>query len=84
MTGKTMARKQIIFYWTTSTLLSLGMFANSLLTNQGKMVSDKTIKNDYDRAVLNIQVGHVIAISSIDFDKLSKAFFQGITEKFPE
>ena len=60
------------------------MLANSLLTNQGIMVSDKTIKYDYNRAVLNIQVGQMIAISSVDFEKLSKAFFQCITEKFSE
>jgi hypothetical protein len=54
----------------------------SLLTNDGVMAADKTIKMDPETSVLGYEVGDAIAVGEADFERLSRAFFAELEEKY--
>jgi hypothetical protein len=58
------------------------MLANSILTNNDKLLADSTIKYNEAKAVLKIGLGQEIALSLKDFEKLSDAYFSEIEKKF--
>jgi hypothetical protein len=58
------------------------VLCTSIMTNQGVMVADKTIKMKPDQSVLGYEVGDRIALTEKDFSRLSKAFFAEIETKF--
>ena len=58
------------------------VLCSSLLTNNGMMVSDKTIKLDPTRTLLKYHVGDKIKLNEDRFARLSKAFFAEIETKY--
>jgi len=58
------------------------VLCDSILHNQGRMGSDKSIKLTPAKSVLKHQVGDEIKLSHEDFLLLSKAFFAEIENKY--
>jgi hypothetical protein len=58
------------------------MIANSILNNSNKLLDDNTIKDNTEKSILKIRLNQEINLSSIDFIKLSGAYFNEIEKKF--
>jgi hypothetical protein len=58
------------------------MLCNSIMNNNNKMATDKTIKYDPAKSVLKYKVGDDIKLNEEDFELLSKAFFAEIEKKY--
>jgi hypothetical protein len=58
------------------------MLCASILQRRGVLTADKTIKYNPERSIVKLRVGDEIALSTADFDRLSKAFFAEIDAKF--
>jgi hypothetical protein len=58
------------------------VLCTSIMTNQGVVLADKTIKMKPDQSVLGYEVGDRIALTETDFGRLAKAFFAEIEAKF--
>lgn len=58
------------------------MLCASILQHRGVLTADKTIKYNPERSIVKLRVGDEIALSTADFDRLSKAFFAEIDAKF--
>ena len=58
------------------------MLCTSLLTNQGVLAADKTIKYQPETSVLKLGVGDEIRLDAEQFAKLSGAFFSEIELRF--
>jgi hypothetical protein len=58
------------------------MLSNSIMTNGGKLLSDKTIQYRADISILKFKIGDKIRIKYKDFVVLSKAYFDDIESKF--
>jgi hypothetical protein len=60
------------------------LLSASLLTNDGVLTADKTIKYKAEQSVLGLDIGDTITVSEADFAKLAQAFLAEIEVKFPE
>jgi hypothetical protein len=58
------------------------LLVNSLTSNDGFMVFDKSIKIEPSKSVLRYQVGDEIKLNEKNFVRLSAAFFAEIEKKF--
>jgi hypothetical protein len=58
------------------------ILSTSLMTNNGKLVADRSIKLDPATSILKYRVGDVIAVREEDFGALAKAFFADLESKF--
>jgi hypothetical protein len=58
------------------------MIANSILNHSNKLLDDSTIKYHAEKSILKIRLNQEINLSSIDFIKLSGAYFNEIEKKF--
>jgi hypothetical protein len=58
------------------------VLCTSLLTNDGVMLADKTIKRKPEATVLKYAVGDRIAVGEEDFSVLAEAFFAELERKF--
>lgn len=58
------------------------MMAQSVLNNSGKLALDKTIKYNPDTAVVKLKPGDDIALTTAQFETLTKAFFIEIESKY--
>jgi hypothetical protein len=58
------------------------ILSTSLMTNDGKLVADRSIKLDPATSILKYRVGDVIAVREEDFGALAKAFFADLESKF--
>ncbi len=58
------------------------MIAHSLLTNNGVLAGDKTIKWTPEKTVLKLPIGAPICLSEADFVRLFKAYFGAIKTRF--
>ena len=65
----------------TNPLSELEMLSESLLENDGVLREIKVIRYDADKAVLGLQIGDRIALTSDDFEQLSTAFLEDVVEK---
>jgi hypothetical protein len=51
------------------------VISNSIMTNKGRLLPDKTIKLDPEKSVLKYTVGEKIKVKKVDFERLAAAFF---------
>jgi transcription antitermination factor NusG len=58
------------------------MLCNSIVNNDSKMISDKTIKYEPAKSVLKYKVGDEVKLTAGDFMSLSKAFFAEIENQY--
>jgi hypothetical protein len=58
------------------------MLCDSLMNNNGVLLSSNVIKLIPEQSVVGLNVGDTIALSARDFERLSTAFFDEIERKF--
>jgi hypothetical protein len=58
------------------------LFADSLMTNDGRLRADKQIELRPESSVVGYAVGDQIRLSEDDFTRLAKAFFADLESKF--
>ena len=58
------------------------MLCSSLLTNDGVLAADKTIKYTPETSVLKLRVGDEIRLDDAQFHRLLEAFLAGIEKRF--
>lgn len=58
------------------------MLCTSILTNDGVLLADRTIKYEAKASVLKLEIGDQIRLDEKQFKKLSDAFFAQIGRKF--
>lgn len=58
------------------------VLAHSLMTNEGRLAQDASVKLDPATSVLHLTVGDEIALSAADFARLADAFFAAVRTTF--
>ena len=58
------------------------VLCNSMMSNDGVVAAEKTIKLNPETSVLGHRVGDEVRLSASDFRRLSDAFFLEIERKF--
>jgi hypothetical protein len=58
------------------------MLCTSILTNQGVLCADKTIKYKPEASVLKLRIGDEVRLSAAQFRELASAYFAEIQRKF--
>lgn len=64
-------------------LKELRIICGSIRDNGGKLVSEKVIKYDPAKAVLELNIGDEIKLHADGFARLAEAVFAGIEAKYP-
>jgi hypothetical protein len=58
------------------------VISNSIMTNKGRLLPDKTIKLDPEKSVLKYKVGEKIEAKKADFERSAAAFFKEIKQRY--
>ena len=58
------------------------VLSNSIMTNGGIMLADKTIKMQPESSVLKYEPGDAVQVSKADFARLAEAYFAEIERRF--